>query len=216
MLATKGVLETSFSRFLTNGRRSLCATSVVLRPLMTQPELLDRLEADLRTLLDQTRTSLLNLPEEALQHRPQPQQWNAMECFAHVNVFFDRYLAPIELAIHKSKARRWSPKDKVKYTMMGRSDIARANPYNGKSFKTKKRYDFAHKPLGANEVKRFIILGERLLRNIQASREVDINRAKIGRGPSGFFSYTLGNVLEWLVVHSQRHVQQAQRLTGRS
>ena len=55
----------------------------------------------------------------------------------------------------------------------------------------------------------FIINSERLLRNIQAAREVDLNHAKIGWGSSGFFSITLGNTFEWLVLHGQRHVNQA-------
>jgi hypothetical protein len=181
---------------------------------MTQTELLERLEADLRSMLEHLRAHVSPLPEEALRRRPAVEKWNALECFAHLNVFFDRYLSTIELAIHKSKARRWATAEQVRYTWMGKRDIQRANPYNDKQLRSKKKYDFFQQNLNQNEVKRFIINGERLLRYIEQSREIDINKAKIGRGDSGFFKYTLGNTLEWLVVHAKRHVDQAVRIIG--
>lgn len=180
---------------------------------MTQIELLERLDADLRALLEDLRSQVSVLPDEALRLRPAPDVWNAYECLAHLNVFFDLYLSKIELAIHKSKARQWAPGNRVQYSFMGRRDIKRVNPYNDKKFRTKKKYDFIQQPLNKNELKRFIINAERLLRYIEQCREVDLNRAKIGRGPSGFFKYTLGNILEWLVAHAQRHVAQVKKRT---
>jgi hypothetical protein len=60
-------------------------------------------------------------------------------------------------------------------------------------------------------VKSFLINSERLLRNIQAAKEVDLNRPRIGRGQAAFSELTLGNMLEWLVEHSHRHVTQASK-----
>jgi hypothetical protein len=180
--------------------------------IMTQTALIDRLESDLRQLLETVRVQIATLPEEALLVRPVTGRWNALECFAHLNFFFDIYLSRIELSIHKAKARKWSPAQKVAYTMMGKSDIKRANPYNDKAFRTHKRYDFLKQDADKSAVKRFLINSERLLRYLQAARDIDLNKPKIGRGPSAFFSYTLGNTFEWLVLHAQRHVAQAQRL----
>ncbi len=175
---------------------------------MTQSALLDRLEADLRTLLEQVRTDVAPLEASILQFRPVPEQWNALECLAHLNAFADQYLPRIEQAVHRAKARKWAPGEDVTYTFMGRRDIRRADPLNGKKIRTRKRYDFMYRPYGKEVVKNFIIQCERILRNLQQAREVDINRAKVERGESGFFSYTLGNTFEWLVAHMQRHLAQ--------
>lgn len=173
---------------------------------MTQTELLDRLEADVRALLETVRTRIVPLDDQTLRQRPSPERWNMLECFAHLNVFSDMYLPRMELAIHKAKARRWAPAAELKYKWPGSSAIKKANPANTKARKTHKRYNFIGQELPGSTVKSFIINCEMLLRVIQASREVDLNRAKVARGKSGFFSYTLGNVLEWLVVHNQRHI----------
>jgi hypothetical protein len=176
---------------------------------MLQNELLDRLETELRDLLDTVRTQIVEVPLKGLQARPERGNWNALESIAHLNVFLEMYLPKIERAIHLSKARRWQPGNEVNYTWKGRQINRIASIANFKQSKTPKRYDFFDKFMGKETVKTFLINSERLLRNIQAAREVDLNRAKIGWGPSGFFNLTLGNMLEWMVVHGQRHVAQA-------
>jgi hypothetical protein len=181
---------------------------------MTQLELLNQLEIELRKQLEMVRGNFSEKPLEVLQRRREVGVWNALECFAHLNFFLVLYMPRIERAIHLSKARTWQPGDHVRYTWVGRRINKSANPTNGVARKTPKRHDFFDGFLGTETIKSFIINSERLLRNIQAAREVDLNRAKIGWGPSGFFSLTLGNTLEWLVVHGQRHINQALKTTN--
>ena len=175
---------------------------------MTQHALLDRLESELRETLEHVRTHITRQPDEALRQRPEPLAWNAYECFAHLNAFSEAYTSRIELAIHKAKARKWLTVEPLRYTGRGRRAIRRADPANSKKYKTAKRYDFNHLPMGAEQVKSFSIQAERLLRLIQLAREVDLNRARVRKAHSWFGSYTLGNLLEFLVTHIRRHVAQ--------
>lgn len=185
-----------------------CQSGLLLQ-IMTQIELLDRLETDLRDLLEIARAQIAERPLDALQARREPGTWNALECVAHLNAFLEMYLPRLERAIHLSKARRWQPGDDIRSTWMGRRVIKFADLAYFKPRKSAKRYNFFDKFLGKEAVKTFIINSERLLRNIQAAREVDLNKAKIEWGASGFFKLTLGNTLEWLVLHGQRHIKQA-------
>ncbi len=184
------------------------------RRCVKQNELIDQLATDLRHLLGQVRTEFAPLDEAAGQYRPDPSRWNVLECFAHLNRFAEMYLPRIEAAIHKAKARQWPAGQSVGYSRLARRDLRRVEQAIDRPRKTKKRYDFHQQPLGPEVIKTFIINCERLLRNLQAAREVDLNRSKVGRGPSGFFHYTLGNVFEWLVRHAQHHIAQAQGLVG--
>jgi len=181
---------------------------------MTQHALLDRLESELRETLEQVRTYITRAPDEALRLRPDPTQWTALECFAHLNAFSDAYLARMELAIHKAKARKWLSVEPFRYTGRGNRAIQRAGPANGKQYKTAKRYDFNHLPMGAEQVKSFSINAERLLRILNLAREVDLNRPRIRKAHSWIGEYTLGNLLEFLVAHTRRHVAQAMRTIG--
>ncbi len=179
---------------------------------MTQTELLDRLESDIRRLLEQTRTQFAVLPEEALLVRPMAEGWNAMECFAHLNAHFDYFLPRIELSIHKSKARAWVPADEYRHNWIGRLAIRAVNPANmGKTRrKSPGRIDPKKLQLRQNEVKAFLINCEMLLRLVQQSRLADLNRARVKHFRWPGFRFLLGDLFEYMVLHAQRHLIQAQ------
>ncbi len=180
---------------------------------MTQQEaLLNRLETELRAALLDIRTRFAPLGPEALRRRPAPDQWNALECLAHLNQYAEDYIPGINRAIHRAKARRWAPGDPVRYTARGRRLLRRADPALAKRFKTAKRYNFAHRPVEQEVIKSLIIKGEQLLRILQTAREVDLNRPNIEKIDAWFGRYTLGNLLEFIVLHQRRHLQQAAAL----
>ena len=139
-----------------------------------QNELLNRLETELRAVLDIVRTQIAEQPMEALQVRRDLSAWNALECFAHQNIFLEMYMPRVERAIHLSKARKWKPAEKVRYTMVGRRVTKNADLAHFTPRKAPKRYDFAQQPMGKEVIKTFLINSERLLRNIQAARDVDV------------------------------------------
>lgn len=172
-----------------------------------QTVLLDRLEAETRSLLEFVRTHYLKAEPATLESRPADDAWNLLEKFAHVNIFFDLYLPRLELAIHKSRARQWAAGDRVKYNGRGKRALRRVAPDNPKKYKTKKRYNFIGQNIPPSVVKAFIINLEMLLRAIQNARSVDLNKTRIRKANSWFGKYYLGNLLEYLLLHSQRHVQ---------
>lgn len=186
---------------------------------MTQTELLDRLELDLNDLLKTVRESFYNQAPEAILQRPAPGKWNVQDCFAHLNAQFEYYLPRIEQALHKAKARRWTPASERESNWLGRSAIRAVDPVNR-----------AHRPLRSpkaidpskllktrdNEVKVFLINLEMMLRLVRQAREVDTNKPKIKPMRWNISSYLLGDLLVYLTLHSQRHVLQAQATVGAS
>jgi hypothetical protein len=174
---------------------------------MTQQELLDHLEIELRGVLADVRLKLAGMPPEALLQRPTPESWNALECVAHLNRYAEDYMPPLNRAIHRAKARRWAPAAAVRYTARGRRLLRRAD--GNKTYKSPKRYNFLNQPLGAEILKSFIINCEQLLRVLQEARKIDVNRATVRKANAWFGRYTVGNLLEFLVQHSRRHVAQA-------
>lgn len=177
---------------------------------MTQNELLDHLEAEIRQTLETLRREIVPLPDEALHFRSTQNQWTIAECCAHLNVFFERYLPRIEAAVHKAKARKWQADHnaEVRYAAFAKGAIKKVHPGNQKKYRTGKKYDFYAQPLDRTALKIFIIHLERLARTVAQARETNINRASVQRGQSSFLRYTLGNVFEWLTLHSQRHLAQ--------
>lgn len=176
---------------------------------MTQQDLLIHLENELRATLQDIRTQFAPLNQEALRFRQTPETWNVLECLAHLNQFADDYIPGINRAIHRAKARRWTPAVTVRYTARGRRLLRRGNPDRQKLFRTGKRYNFGHQPIDHEVVKSLIIKCEQLLRILQAAKDVDLNRPSVEKVNAWFGRYTLGNLLEFLVLHNRRHLQQA-------
>ncbi len=173
---------------------------------MTQSELLDHLETDLRAVLADVRGKLAGLPPETIRQRPSPEAWSILEGIAHLNAYADDYLPRLHRAIHLAKARRWGPGDDVRYTARGRRLLRRADPTNGKTFKSLKRYNFLNQPLEPHVIKAFVINCEQLLRILQEARKTDLNRPNIPKANAWFGHYTLGNLLEFLVLHNKKHI----------
>ena len=180
---------------------------MVFNFLMQQSDLLDGLEADLHRLLEHVRSEWAALSPEALDARPAPDQWNKAETLAHLNAFWIAYLPAIELAIHKGKAWRWTPSGPVQYTALGKRALKRADPKRGKAYKSAKRYNFFQKTTPQNPLKSFIIGAEKLQRLLQLAKVVDLNKTTVRKAHSWIGGhYTLGNLLEWLVRHSEKHL----------
>lgn len=184
---------------------------------MTQSELLDRLELDLNDLLKTVRESFYNRAPEMLSMRSAPGQWNVQDCFAHLNAQFEYYLPRIEQALHKAKARRWTPVSERESNWLGRSVIRAVDPANmgSRPLRSPKAID-PSKLLKTrdNEVKVFLINLEMMLRLVRQARDVNTNRPKIKPMRWNISSYLLGDLLVYLTLHAQRHVLQAQAVVG--
>lgn len=182
---------------------------------MTQNELYNQAEQALRASLEILRSNFSHLDEKRLQQRPDdPKGWTILECFEHLNLHYSDYLPQIELAIHKAKAHQHKPQPDgpIKTTFIGGQALKWVKSAPGKRFKTSKRYNPLGRALTASALKSLIINIEKLLRIIQLSKEVDLNRTKIRFAVIPMFKFNLGNLLEFMAAHTSRHIVQASRL----
>lgn len=177
---------------------------------MNTNELLDRLESDLNEVLALLRAQFSHLPAEAMLQRRDMMSWNAMECFAHLNAQFDYYLPRIELAQHKAKARNWGPEPERISGTFGGMAIRRVGPSSGPRKSRKSINPSKLLKVRNNELKVLLINLEMLLRLLRLSRELSLNRPRMRAQHRRFIQFRLGDLLEYLILHTQRHLIQAQ------
>jgi hypothetical protein len=182
---------------------------------MTQEEYLNQIEHRLRQLLEEVRQEFAGLPMESLTRRlSSPKQWNLLECFEHINRKFAVDIPKLEYAIHKAKARKLvhHPEAVQQFTWFARKKLRQYALTNARRTKTAKKWN----PLGADlspaVVKSLIIQMEKMLRVVQQSREVDLNKTVLKAGCYSLFSINLGNFMEVITVHTERHIQQARQI----
>ncbi|AYA38087.1 DinB family protein [Hymenobacter oligotrophus] len=170
---------------------------------------LQQLQAAVRRLQQTTEAELAPLSSEALNHKSNAQSWSVLECLEHLNRYSRYYLPAFEQAMQHP--RRPGATAEVGYSWLGKKSLEVVRPGNGKASKTVKHMNPAGSQLSRGVLEEFLQHQSRLLAVLAAAHTADLNRKAV---PVEFFrllKLRLGEALEFVVLHEERHVQQAQR-----
>ncbi|HET9504636.1 MAG TPA: DinB family protein [Hymenobacter sp.] len=152
------------------------------------------------------------LPPALLNQRPAPASWSILECLEHLNRYSRYYHAALTKALAAPRATTAGPLAEVGYSWLGRKSVELMRPANAKKQTTLKHMNPLGSRLGPAVLAEFDQHQARLLELLAAAHRADLNRKAV---PVEFFrllKLRLGEALEFVVVHQQRHVQQAQRV----
>lgn len=170
------------------------------------PEFLDKLNMLAEDHLHTAVSVFQKLSEEELRRPSSTGGWSIAQCLEHLNSYGVYYLPQIKRVILNSKA---SGNSNYENGWLGGYFIKMMQP-NGKKFKAVR----SHNPqpeLDAPEViATFIKQQEELIGYIRQAAKADLSgRIAMSIGP--VVRLKLGDILEFIVVHNARHMQQALR-----
>ena len=173
---------------------------------MTQQTLLDKLRA--RTRDNRAAAyALLDLPKTALNYRPGPDRWSALECYAHLNLSLDNYLPEFERCLAAGP-----PKNSDDY-QTGRIGNYLAKMLLPSENMRKLSAPKWMKPEGSrldkSVLREFIAKQDQLLAILQQSEHTDLRRTKCTTRLGWNIRYQFGDVLRMIAYHNSRHVVQA-------
>ncbi|WP_210489582.1 DinB family protein [Rufibacter aurantiacus] len=160
------------------------------------------------------QSEFLPLDSAALNSKPHATGWSVLECMEHLNRYSRFYLPHLERAINAT-ATPLSPQP-VRYSWIGKKSLDLVNPANAKKHKTLKHMNPHNSKLTTQVLTEFLQHQEKLLRVLASAAKADLNQKAI---PVEFFKLLkmrLGEALEFLILHQQRHIQQAQRVQAQS
>ena len=152
---------------------------------------------------------LLKRNEEALNWRPSENQWTALECLEHLNMYGDYYIPEIERVIKKSRSQT-EPK-KFKHTWWGDYFVNALAPKSKQSIKplnAMEKLNPKGMSLGLETVERFINQHSELIDLYKLARSVDIQQKCTGT-TIPLVRLRLIDTIRAQSYHSQRHVDQA-------
>jgi uncharacterized damage-inducible protein DinB len=178
---------------------------------MTTAPFLAALQAATADLRATVHAEFASLDAALLNQRPAPASWSILECLEHLNRY-SRYYNP---ALAKALASSRTADDSlaaVAYSWLGRKSVEMMRLTNAKKQTTVKHMNPLGSRLGPAVLAEFDQHQVRLLELLAAAPAVDLNRKAV---PVEFFrllKLRVGEALEFVVVHQQRHVQQAQRV----
>lgn len=174
---------------------------------VNKTRLLDSLEATAERHLQQA-LQLQNLPNNVLLTPAANGGWSIAQCLEHLNRYGHYYLPAIQQQLAANDNNTGS--NVFTSTWLGNYFTRMMDPQTGKKkYKAFKDYIPPVKLDAHAIIATFISQQEELLVIIGKSRQADINRVKIPISISRFIKLKLGDVLQFVIAHNERHIQQA-------
>ncbi len=170
----------------------------------------DQLTNDLLVLRVVAQQRFRSLSTDELNRRPSPSRWSVGECLEHLNIVGGYYLPSIARRIAKAQARGSKPTATIKQGFFGGRFIgAMRTPASEKAYTTPQRYAPTGNRLPRTVAEVFSRQLDELLRLVLLARQVNANAVLIPNAVFPLLLLRLADQLEFLVVHIQRHVAQA-------
>ena len=171
----------------------------------------DQLTNELLVLRVRAQQRFRPLSAEELNRRNGPSRWSAGQCLEHLNIVGGYYLPKIAARIKRAQARGSKPAATAKQGYLGRRFIeAMRTPASTKAYTTPQRYAPTGTRLPRTVAEVFSRQLDELLRLVLLARQVNANVVRIPNAVFPLLLFRLTDQLEFLVVHIQRHVTQAE------
>jgi uncharacterized damage-inducible protein DinB len=177
---------------------------------MDKISLLNHLENQVENHLQQVLSKFQNANDDTLLKTSNTVGWSIAQCLEHLNTYGNYYLPLFEKGLSESPDKPEA--NNIKSSWLGRKAIDSMNPETGKKkFKAFKNYTPQSNLDAKAVVAEFINQQERLLQIIRLAKSKDIQQIKIAISIAKFLKLNLGDALQFLIVHNERHIQQANR-----
>jgi hypothetical protein len=173
---------------------------------MKTSEFLKKLLDDVKILKDDVKDQFCHLSYEHLNYKQAPDRWSILECFEHLNRYNHFYLNAIEKAFETTTR---IAQEETRSTWIGKKSIEMMQPSNRKKQKTFKHMNPANSALPLSVMDHFLSDQNRLVRLLENASDININSKMIPVEFFRLFKMNIGEGLEFIVVHQQRHVLQA-------
>jgi hypothetical protein len=151
-----------------------------------------------------------NLDERTL-CKPSPTGgWSIAQCLAHTNSYGHYYLPYLQQGLEKQSETASS--DKYIGSWLGTYLIKLMDPEKSRiKFKAIKQHQPIETTNPHSVVSAFIDQQELLLRLLKIAHQTDVNKCRIPLSIAPFLRLPVGDILEFMVVHTKRHLLQAKR-----
>lgn len=180
---------------------------------------MDSLTADLGTLItsankiaDETSSTFGNLSVAQLNWKPSPERWSVGQCFDHLLTANKGYFPVIEEVLAGKKRTFWQSIP-VLPGLAGRLLIKSLDPSTTRKVKAPKRFEPAQSSISGSIINDFVAQQGRIVEKMKATEHLDLENIVITSPAAAVITYSLIDAYRIIVVHEQRHFQQAKRVT---
>ncbi|OBX25137.1 DinB family protein [Gelidibacter algens] len=170
----------------------------------------------IQDLVERTRLNIneaekfSNFSNEKLNHKIKYDSWSILECFEHLNLYGDFYIPELKSRIENSKSL---PNVNFKSGIIGNYFAKMMLPKDKlNKMKTLKDKNPIGSQLDRTTIARFIRQQEEMLKLLDTSRHIDLNKTKTAISISKLIKLKLGDTFRFVIYHNERHMAQANKV----
>ncbi len=176
---------------------------------------LDALTRCIAGIRDDVKSLTADLSDAQINWRPSPAHWSIAQCLKHLVLTGTGAANGQEAAIARVRARRRVSDGPYTYggisAKMGKMLMTSVEPPVQKKFKTAKKVVPGEHHDRDGLVAEFLALQDRLERNLDEAKGLDLNAASVPL-PVPLFYMKLGQSLSFELAHERRHLWQARQV----
>ena len=188
-------------------------------PSFPSDELLRGLRRDTEELIRIADREFVPLPPEGLLRKPAPDKWSVAQCLEHLNRYGLHYLPAMQSRIDDALARGSRPEPTFRAGWLGDFFVRTVQPMNTGSPRANRKYPApkAYDPdrtgtTTAEALPSFLRQQQTTLELLERAQRVNLESIRVPISITNLIQLRLGDCLRFVIVHNQRHVQQARKV----
>ena len=174
---------------------------------------------DLRAVIDaannvanEARSTFGHLTPSQLNWKPSAERWSVAQCFDHLLTSNKGYLPIIDNVLAGYRRTFWQSMP-VLPGLMGKLLVKSMDPASTRKVKAPKRFQPAQSEITASVINDFVAQQKQIVDKMKSTEHLDLEKIVITSPVAGVVIYSLMEAYRLIVVHEQRHFQQAKRVT---
>lgn len=160
---------------------------------------------------NEARSTFGHLTPSQLNWKPSAERWSVAQCFDHLLTSNKGYLPIIDNVLAGYKRTFWQSMP-VLPGLMGKLLVKSMDPASTRKVKAPKRFQPAQSDISGSVINDFVELQKRIVEKMKATEHLDLEKIVITSPVAGVVIYSLMDAYRLIVVHEQRHFQQAKRV----
>lgn len=173
---------------------------------------LSKLIAEAEEIAENVKAAFGGLKIEQLNWKPNAKSWSIGQCLDHLIVTNELEFPAIEDSLKESYKNPFWSKLPFLPKFFGNFLIYMVKPENKRKFKAPKSFQPSQSSIGESIVADFIAHQQKVVRLFEQSGNLDLQKTKIVSPVGDFITYSLFDSFLVLVLHEQRHLNQAVRV----
>ena len=171
------------------------------------------LVSEAQYLASRTMATFGQLSYEQLNWKPSSERWSVGQCFDHLVASGASFLPIIEEVASGRKTKRAFERVPLLPRLFGKLLIKSLAPGATRKFKAPKQIEPASSSIDPSILQRFVWQQSQLVSKMNATAALEVDRVIVTSPVSSVVTYSLMDAYRIIVVHEERHFQQAQRVT---